>query len=141
MTSASRGPVVVDTNVFGAGLTPRTAPLAERYDRLVVGRNRYISFQTVMELEYGAARAGWGEPRRLRLTALIASSEVVWAGVELTQACAELRFACERIGHPLAQGGHNADLWIAATAVRLGLPLVSDDGLFDGVPGLLRETL
>jgi predicted nucleic acid-binding protein len=139
VTSPSRGPVV-DTNVFGAGLTPRTTPLAERYDHLVVGRNRYISFQTVMELEYGAGQAGWEEARHLRLGALIASAEVVWAGPALTSTCALLRVACARSGHPLAQRGHSADLWIAATAVHLGIPLISDDGLFDGVPGLLRET-
>lgn len=46
-------------------------PLAQRYDRLVVGRARFISFQTVMELESGALVARWGDARRTRLTALM----------------------------------------------------------------------
>jgi predicted nucleic acid-binding protein len=41
----------------------------------------------------------------------------------------------------LAQKVHDADRWIAATAVRLGLPLVSNDGIFVDVPGLKLETL
>jgi predicted nucleic acid-binding protein len=137
VSSADRGPIVVDTNVFGAGLTPRTRALAERYDSLVVGRDRFISFQTVMELEYGAGRARWGHARLLQLASLIGSAEIVWAGSELTHECVQLRVTCERAGHPLAQRGHNADLWIAATALRLDVPLVADDGIFDGVPGLV----
>lgn len=138
MSSPARNPIVVDTNVFGAGLTPRSIPLAQRYDRLVVGRQQFISFQTVMELESGAEIAGWGEARRLKLTSLIAGAEVVWAGPSLTKACTKLRAQCWRAGHALAQSEHNADLWIAATAIHLGLPLVADDGIFDGVPGVTR---
>lgn len=52
----------------------------------------------------------------------------------------ELRVACERSGHGLAQGDHDADRWIAATAIHLGLPLVSHDGIFRDTPGLVFET-
>jgi len=31
---------------------------------------------------------------------------------------------------------HTADRWIAAVAIRLGIPLVSNDGIFHGAPGL-----
>jgi predicted nucleic acid-binding protein len=48
---------------------------------------------------------------------------------------------CQRIGHALSQRAHDADRWIAATAVRLGIPLVSNDGIFRGVPGLQLEIL
>jgi hypothetical protein len=34
---------------------------------------------------------------------------------------------------------HNADLWIAATAVRLDIPLVSPDGIFRDTPALLQN--
>jgi hypothetical protein len=33
------------------------------------------------------------------------------------------------------------DRWIAATALRLGDPLVSDDRIFEGVPGLVLESV
>jgi hypothetical protein len=38
MTQAPRGPVVIDTGVFGAQLTPRTWPLGELYRPLVERR-------------------------------------------------------------------------------------------------------
>jgi predicted nucleic acid-binding protein len=41
----------------------------------------------------------------------------------------------------LAQREHDADRWIAATALRLDIPLVSNDGNFTDVPGLILETL
>jgi predicted nucleic acid-binding protein len=92
-----------------------------------------------MEVESGALIAGWGMARRTRLAALIGDTEVVWPGPELTQGCAALRAQCWRAGHALAQPEHNADLWIAATAVHLAVPLVSDDGIFEEVPGLQLE--
>ena len=53
------------------------------------------------------------------------------------QVCAELRVSCEQAGHALGQKIHEADRWIAATAIRLGLELVSDDAVFADLPGLV----
>lgn len=39
------------------------------------------------------------------------------------------------------QAHHDADGWVAATAIRLGVPLVSNDGIFANAPGLALETL
>ena len=58
---------------------------------------------------------------------------------ELVLVCAQLRADCEAIGHALGQREHNADRWIAATAIRLGVPLVSNDAIFRGVPGIGLE--
>ena len=49
--------------------------------------------------------------------------------------CAELRQGC-RIGHPLGDKVHDGGWWIAAAAIRLGLPLESHDGVFAGAPRL-----
>jgi hypothetical protein len=50
MSQISRGPVVIDTGVFGAQLTRRTWPLGESYQPLVEGRAALVSFVTVAEL-------------------------------------------------------------------------------------------
>ncbi|MGQ0465379.1 MAG: hypothetical protein ACT4QG_08660 [Sporichthyaceae bacterium] len=52
-----RGPVVIDTDVYGAQLVP-DSPLARRYAPLVTGRAAFLSFQTVAELRYGALLRG-----------------------------------------------------------------------------------
>ncbi len=109
---------------------------AAGYRRLVAGRSVVISFATVTELRYGALKAGWGELRRRGLERTVAPLVVVQPDDELMTVCAELRDRCERRGLALGQKIHEADRWIAATAVHLGLDLVSDDAVFQDVEGL-----
>jgi predicted nucleic acid-binding protein len=49
---------------------------------------------------------------------------------------AALRLACRTIGHPLADRAHANDLWIAATAVHLDVPLLTADRVFESTPRL-----
>lgn len=135
-----RGAIVIDTDVFSADLVPGSR-LAERYAPLITGRRAFISFQTAAELRYGALRRGWGEGLMLRLDAKIHRAEIVHTGPELVAVCAQLRADCAAAGHALAQREHCADRWIAATAIRLAIPLVSNDTIFRNVPGLLLESL
>ncbi len=136
----TRGPVVIDTDVFGADLVPG-AKLATLYESIIVGRPAFISFQTAAELRYGALRRHWGSARMRKLDARVAEAEIVHSGPELVATYAQLRADCERVGHALHQRHHDADRWVAATAIRLGIPLVSNDGIFKGVPGLAFETV
>lgn len=50
-----RGPIVIDTDVYGAELVPGSA-LAVVYEPIIVGRPAFISFQTAAELLFGALR-------------------------------------------------------------------------------------
>ena len=134
-----RGPVVVDTDVYSARLIPNST-LARRYEPLLIGRSEFVSFQTVAEVRYGALLRGWGTVRLRRMEAEIARIEIVHSGSELIRTYAELRVACQRAGHALSQREHDADRWIAATAIRLGIPLISNDGVFENAPGLRLET-
>ena len=135
----SRGPVVVDTDVYGASPVPGS-PLTRRYAPHLAGRPVFLSFQTVAELRYGALLRGWGPTRVAALEAHIARGEIVHSGPELIAAYARLRVDCQRAGHALAQREHDADRWVAAVAVRLGIPLVANDGIYANTPGLQVET-
>jgi tRNA(fMet)-specific endonuclease VapC len=136
----NRGPVVVDTDVYSARLIPNSA-LARRYEPLLLGRAEFVSFQTVAEVRYGALLRGWGDARLRRMEAEIDRTEIVHSGRDLIRVYAELRVACQRIGHALSQHEHDADRWIAATALRLGVPLVSNDRVFAACPGLEVEAV
>ena len=135
-----RGPAVVDTDVYSAELVPGSA-LAARYGSLILGRPVFISFQTAAEIRFGALLRGWGRARLLQLEARLAAAETVHSGPALVAIQAQLRVDCRCSGHPLAHKIHDGDRWIAATAIRLGLPLVSKDAIFEDVPGLLVEAL
>jgi predicted nucleic acid-binding protein len=66
---------------------------------------------------------------------------VVRPDAQLIVECARLRAACEVRGHALSQKVHEADRWVAITAMRLGVPLVSNDGIFRGIPGLTVQSV
>lgn len=133
-------PVVIDTAVFGAELAPQSASLAQRYEPHVTGRVVVISFVTAAELRYGAARAQWVDLKRRRLERLIGGATIVWPDERLVAAYVGLRVECAAIGHGLAGKIHEADRWVAATALWLGIPLVAHDRIFRGVPGLALLT-
>jgi hypothetical protein len=130
-----RGRAVVDTNVWTALLRPRSA-LATAYARHLDGRSLAVAYPTVVEARYGALRAGWGEARQAALQRLLHRAVVLPLDDETANVTARLRHECLLAGHALHQAQHTADLWIAATAIRWDLPLVSHDGVFVGCPGL-----
>jgi len=74
--------------------------------------------------------------RRRRLERRIAELTVAQPDDEMISICAKFRQGCRQIGHPLGDKVHDGGRWIAATAIRLGLPLVSHDGGFVGAPRL-----
>jgi predicted nucleic acid-binding protein len=111
--------VVVDTMVVSALVDPdRTSMAAAEYRALIGARPIVVSFITVTELRYGALKARWGELRRRGLERDLAQFIVVQPDDELMRVCAA----------------------IAATALRMTIPLVSDDGIYVGVEGLVVES-
>lgn len=109
---------------------------ADPFRKLIAGRPIIVSFATVTELLFGASKAHWGELRMRSLERDLEGFIVAQPDDALMQRCAQLRFACEQLGHPLAQKLHEADRWIAATAIAGELDLVSNDKVFVDAPGL-----
>jgi len=117
-------------------LDERPPPVSGSYDEIIGDATVLVSFETAMELRFGAIHAGWGQLRRRRLERALKLYTVVQPDEQAIATCAQLRADCRKVGHALASKDHIGDLWIAATAVRLRIPLVSDDGIFEAVPGL-----
>lgn len=133
------GTVLVDTNVFTAPLR-KGRPLEARYAKHTVGRVIVVAPQTVAEARYGALVGGWGQRRLDELARLTAAVSVVPVDEDTIEHVAQLRNQCRLIGLALHQRRHNADLWIAAAAVRWSIPLVAHDAVFVGCPGLDLRT-
>ena len=127
---------MLDTDATSWLLDPRPLPQAEETRRVVGDRARVVSFVTVTELRYGALRAGWGPLRHRGLERSLADLDVIQTNELLIGRCAELRDHAARTGHPLAQKVHEADRWVATTALVLDLELVAGDRIFDGIAGL-----
>ncbi len=102
----------------------------------MAGHQIFLAAVTVSELRYGALVAGWGEARRNGLDESIQATTVVPVSDRFLSTLAELRFACRGAGHPLHDRAHANDLWIAASALHIGAPLLTADNLFSNTPGL-----
>lgn len=127
--------VVVDTDVFSrVVLLSRPSPGYERFVPVLQGVRIVLAAQTVGELLLGARSRGWGPTRLQRLDELIARGAVVPVDRALTEVWADLTVACRERGHGLQDKLHVADRWIAATAIHLGIPLVSNDHIFVNAP-------
>ena len=135
MTNTPPAGVVVDTMVISWLFDERPNPLAERYRDLIGPAPVLLAFQTVMELRFGASVLV-GENFRRRFERRVAGLTVLQPDDEMVLVCAQLRAGCARAGHTLGDKLHDGDRWIASAAIRLGLPLVSHDGVFKGAPGL-----
>ncbi len=96
------------------------------------GKRLIISFQTLEELWFGAAKDGWGSRRKGELSRHLGDYAIVWSNPELARISAELRAERRSAGRELKP----ADAWIAATALLLTCPLASHDTDFVGVPKL-----
>ncbi|HEY2585149.1 MAG TPA: PIN domain-containing protein [Tepidisphaeraceae bacterium] len=119
---------LVDTNVVSYLLKQDTR--AELYRKHLEGRRLYVSFMTVAEIYCWMVERQWSRNRiegvRRKLAAyrtLIYDDEMAWKWAEV--------MAIK--GHPIAPG----DAWIAACALRHGMPLVTHNRSdFEHVPDL-----
>ncbi len=131
MTVGTTDDCVVDTDVLSYVVREDTrAALFEPY---LNGTTSFVSFMTLAELDLWVLRRALGEARQQRLIRLLGRFRVVFADRALCQTWAEVRDQARRNGRRI----ETADAWIAATALSLGVPLVTnnrDD--FAGVPGL-----
>jgi predicted nucleic acid-binding protein len=98
-----------------------------------------ISTITVAELKLGILAAANTRMRAVRLRTLQQALSLQPLPVDdrVADAWAELKMALREVGRRMAT---NAG-WIAATAIAHGLPPVTQDRDYDGVPGLDVVTL
>ncbi len=125
MTAGGSPSIVLDTNIVSYLLNDSARAAACRPH--VEHRVAALSFQPVAELWYGAERREWSEPKRAALDLMIRRFVILAADETMSRPwAAELRLEAERAG----KSKEAEDLWIAATAKRHDLPLLTDDSDF-----------
>jgi predicted nucleic acid-binding protein len=105
MIHARPAGVVVDTMVISWLFNDGPNPVADHYRALINTQPVLLAFQTVMELRYGALRAGWGDLRRRRLERRVAELTVVQPDDDVIGICAELRHGWPAGRTPAGQQG------------------------------------
>ena len=118
---------LADTSIFIA--LEQDRPLAGRPPERVT-----VSVITVGELRLGVLAAADGATRARRLETLSRAEALEPLPVDraVAHAWARLRLALRDEGRRMPLN----DSWIAATALAHGIPVVSQDDDYDGVPGL-----
>jgi tRNA(fMet)-specific endonuclease VapC len=124
--------VLLDTDVFSFFL--KTADTrAAVYDPYIRGRAIVLSFVTVGELYVWAARRHWNAKRISSLEQRLHSLVIVPYDFELCKIYGRIRAALLDKGRPVASN----DLWIASSAIRHDIPLVTHNGKhFSSIRGL-----
>jgi predicted nucleic acid-binding protein len=119
---------LADTSIFIANETGRTLDPDALPDEIAV------SIVTVGELRAGVLSAADVETRDRRLGTLLRALELQPLPVDeaVAEAWARLRIALRDHGLRMPVN----DSWIAATAVALGVPVVTQDADYVAVPGL-----
>src|SRR3954451_24581159 len=124
-------PCVVDTDVLS--FLFKSDSRSQLYSQHLAGKLLVVSFMTVAELEYGAFKSNWGVPRMRQLEAHIQQFVIYPFDRSMCRVWAQITDSVRRQGRTI----HTADAWIAATAVRHSIPLISHNRKdYQAAPGL-----
>ena len=115
----SNARIILDTNIVSYLM--KGGPLAQAYVPHVEGRLLAIAFITVGELYYGAEKGNWGEKKRKKLETTLRNFVVIPYDHEIARCYGRVVAEQQRKGNSMATN----DAWIAACAVRHGVPLVT----------------
>lgn len=123
--------VLLDTDVFSYLMRPRDIR-GDAYRPHVRGKTVSVSFVTVGELFYGAEKRKWSAKTLSHLQEKLKAVVVVPYDEDLCRAYARIR-ASLPAGVVVAAN----DLWIAASAIRHSIPLITNNRKhFERIPGL-----
>ena len=112
---------VVDTDVISYLFRRDTR--ADLYRPYLTGRILAVSFMTIAELDRWAFQRNWGLARQERMAAFLSQFTIILVDRALCRTRAAVSDQARRNGRPIQA----ADAWIAATAISLGIPLVTNN--------------
>jgi predicted nucleic acid-binding protein len=115
------GPLLVDTDVFSMIHYGRDT--GHRFQALLVGHPLALSFAAVGELRAGAIKARWGSRRLADQAIFLTAYTVIPANNDVVSRYAPLHAAL----HSNLKGGGVNDMWTAACAVSVGIPVVTNN--------------
>ncbi len=123
--------MLIDTNIVSYIFKGDTR--AQLYQPTLAGQTLFVSFMTVAELYRWPYEKNWGEPKKQGLVQFLRNFAVLPYDDALAWKWAELVGKTCR-GRPMSA----ADSWIAATALRHGMPIVTHNKKhFEHIPGLI----
>jgi len=124
--------LMLDTNICIYIIKQRPAAVLKRFLEYQVGEIALSSI-TLSELRYGVAKSSHREKNAKALDEFIIPLEVVSFDEEAAHAYGDIRATLEKAGTPIGA----MDMLIAAHAVSIGIPLVTNNTReFERIPAL-----
>lgn len=111
--------VLLDTDVLS--FLYKGDSRAEIYRADLLRQKLCLSFQSVAELMLWSLKRNWGVERRQRLDAVLKHYLILPYDAAMSHHWAEITAHRLKLGSPISCG----DAWVAAAAIRFGLPLVT----------------
>ncbi|MBI3246014.1 MAG: type II toxin-antitoxin system VapC family toxin [Deltaproteobacteria bacterium] len=125
------GRVLLDTNMVIA-LFAKEAVVQQR---LAAADEVFVSSIVLGELYYGAQKSSRVDANLARVNTFAAANTILVCDTATAQYYGAVKNHLRATGHPIPEN----DIWIAATAKQHQLTLVTRDGHFQAVEGLLVE--
>jgi tRNA(fMet)-specific endonuclease VapC len=123
--------MLLDTNIVGYFFRRDTRAIP--YEHHLIGHKLFIAFVTLAELYQWLYLRPFSELNRTRLIEHIREYTVLSYDDQLAWTWAELSASLRQSGRSIS----SEDSWIAATAIRFNLPLVTHNRRhFEGIKGL-----
>lgn len=113
---------VVDTDIVSYGF--RHDSRFDFYRPLLQGNRAFVSFMSIAELEYWRISRNWGQRRRQQLDAYVHRHFAMYPVTRrLCALWADVTLEARQKGRVV----RCADAWVAATAIRLNAPLMTNN--------------
>lgn len=122
------GDYVLDTNVFVAYFNGDPAVI----DKIIAARDVIVPVVALGELQYGAAASQRSQENHVRIRELLSWARLAICDDVTAEFYGEIKASLRLKGRPIPDN----DIWIAATAMQFGLPLVSRDEHFRHISSL-----
>ena len=110
--------LLIDTDVLSCIAWKK--PPAMTFEPLLLGKLPFVSFVTVGEMHFGAAKANWGERRISKMEAILGRYTMIPGTYDVAKRYGDVKRAFDK------QVGEN-DMWIAATALAHELPIATNN--------------
>jgi predicted nucleic acid-binding protein len=123
--------ILLDTNIVSYLFKGDTRTTL--YEPHLLNRELAVAMMTVAELFQWAATRNWGHARMRRLEETIQNYTILPVDIETCRLWASVRVQRSPGGHPIS----SQDAWIAATALRYQLSIVTNNPTdYQGISGL-----
>jgi tRNA(fMet)-specific endonuclease VapC len=93
----------------------------------------FLPIPVIGELRFGALKSNRVTENQKRIEKLVVACHVLPIDLDTSDVYARIRYELRKRGTPIPAN----DLWIAAICVQHNIPIVTADGHFDLVPGLV----